>query len=417
MILLTGFYQEASAERAGEFVECLRRNSANESIEQICLVIEDDTPADRLRARGAPFFDPKVRLVSHGRRLTYAALFDIANREYAGHVVIVANADIFFDETLAQLEGESLAGTMLCLSRCEDDGQGRLQLYEAPNSQDAWIFETPLPPIAAAFELGMPGCDNRIAHEAACAGLKVLNPSRSIRAVHLHASRVRNYTEQHRLRGPYKFVAPSFLGPAGEGARTHWPPESQYASHRGRQLEAAVRARARPVERQLREHLGGPLPRALRSALRAALAERMAPLPLPAALPLAGVGFRETMGYRVVRMTAGESTHVNDPRPIASFPPALEGLQFTQVVANDASPVDLEFLTSGRLFALSGRGWYGYAIATAFLDDAGWRNASDTVVTRNGTVFDVWTLAGRQGETVTLPTQVMLATHELVKMA
>ena len=54
---------------------------------------------------------------------------------------IVANADIFFDETLALLEEEPLAGRMLCLSRWDQAADGTFRHFVWPDSQDAWIFE------------------------------------------------------------------------------------------------------------------------------------------------------------------------------------------------------------------------------------------------------------------------------------
>ena len=42
--------------------------------------------------------------------MTYGRLFRYANRELAGCRVVIANADIFFDRTLARLDGYDLAG-------------------------------------------------------------------------------------------------------------------------------------------------------------------------------------------------------------------------------------------------------------------------------------------------------------------
>jgi len=58
--------------------------------------------------------------------------------------VIIANADIFFDETLAPLEEEPLAGRMLCLSRWDQSRDGTFRHFECPESQDASIFEPPI---------------------------------------------------------------------------------------------------------------------------------------------------------------------------------------------------------------------------------------------------------------------------------
>ena len=413
MILLVGHYEEAQPQRAAEYREALRRNVANEHIECIRLLIEDGTSAELLRARGEPYDNAKVQIASQGKRLTFDALFSMAERDWSGYPVIMANADIAFDDTLAMLEDVALQGSLLCLSRWNESADGRLDHFDAPNSQDAWIFEPPLPAIACAFELGTPGCDNRLAHEASRAGLRVLNPSRSLRSAHLHNSQVRNYTQRQRLPGPYRFVPASFLGDDdADDSRS----AVHHSSHRARQVADRARRSARGLETLLRERLGTPLPPPLRKALRDAVAHTMTPLQLPAELPLAELGFREAMGYGLQRMALGVSTHGNDQRPIASLPEALQGLWFTQVVANHAAPVAIEFMTTGRAFVLSGRGWYGHDIAAAYLDQAGWRNEFGSVRTTNDTVFDVWTLAGVAGERLTVPTQVMLASAALLRL-
>ena len=152
-----------------------------------------------------------MRLVAHGRRVTYRDLFDYANRELPGRRVILANTDIFFDHTLARLDDYPLAGRLLCLSRWDLQSDGSWRLFDREDSQDAWIFQSPLPDFACDFHLGIPGCDNRLAWEAEQAGLVVSNPSRSIRAYHLHSSGIRRYTREQRLRGRRRRVPPDYL--------------------------------------------------------------------------------------------------------------------------------------------------------------------------------------------------------------
>jgi hypothetical protein len=78
-------------------------------------------------------------------------------------------------------------------------------------SQDAWIFDTPLCDFPCNFYFGVPGCDNRLAWEASRAGLTLINPSRSIRAYHLHLTGVRRYSERQRVAGPTASVPATFM--------------------------------------------------------------------------------------------------------------------------------------------------------------------------------------------------------------
>jgi hypothetical protein len=41
MILLIGFYEDANTSRRAEFLECIRRNAANDRIDEIHLFVEE----------------------------------------------------------------------------------------------------------------------------------------------------------------------------------------------------------------------------------------------------------------------------------------------------------------------------------------------------------------------------------------
>ncbi len=212
MVLLTGFYVDPDPARTAELVEALRRNAENGWIEEIHVFCEERGDAGRLAAAYPPLASPKVRLMPHGRRVTYRDLFAHARARLAGRDVAMANADVWFDGTLARLDGVDLDRRLLCLSRWEPEPDGGARLFEHPYSQDAWIFRAPLPEFPCDFLLGVPACDNRLAYEAAAAGLRVSNPARSIRAHHLHRSGVRRYAARDRLAGQTLGVPASVLG-------------------------------------------------------------------------------------------------------------------------------------------------------------------------------------------------------------
>src|ERR1051326_3024713 len=114
MILLTGLYVDADASRRVEFLECLRRNVENDQLDEIHLFVEEPGEVGKLVTEYPLLADAKIRLIAHGRRTTYQELFAYANNRLAGHRVIIANADIYFDHTLARLDGYDLAGKLLC---------------------------------------------------------------------------------------------------------------------------------------------------------------------------------------------------------------------------------------------------------------------------------------------------------------
>lgn len=410
MILLMGLYEDAEPARTAEFVECLRRNGANPQIDKVVCFIESDATPDELQGRWPAMAHPKIEWVRRGRRVTYDFLIDHANRCFAHAVVGIANADIFFDDTLSMLDEVPLAGKMLCLSRWEIDDAGAARHFDRPNSQDAWIFQPPLAGLHCPFGLGLPGCDNRLAFEAERAGLAVSNPSRSIRANHLHRSRIRRYADKDRLHGPIRMVPTSFLlEDGGNGAAAGC---DDFPSHRTRRAHAAVAGRLAELAALLAPHVGGKLPHGLRSELRRALVAH-AFGQSPADVPFAAAVIRETMGYGLARVAAGASTHINHARPLIAWPKELEGLQFTQVVANHSASVDLRFIDTGKLYVLASPGWEGYEPAARLLDLAGWKQPIEPLRAADGTVFEAWLLVAEAGERLVIPTQVMVAGEAL----
>jgi FkbM family methyltransferase len=352
MILLIGFYEDPNPWRRAELLECLRRNVANACLQQIHVFIEHPREHTQLVSAYPVLAADKVQLIAHGRRVTYRDLFEYANRRLPGRSAIIANADIYFDETLIHLDGVELAGRLLCLSRWDIQPDGSAQLFDRPDSQDAWIFAAPIGNLACDFYLGVPGCDNRLAWEAERAGLVVSNPSRSVMANHLHLSAVRHYGHAQRLSGPTRLVPADFL----EAPRAPGAPE----------------------------------------------------------VPCATVAFSETMGYTIERLEPGASSHNNSPRPFAWVPEPLRGLPFTQVVAFAVSPVEVTFVTGGKLYVLVGDDWDGARAAATWLSAVGFKEPLPPARTRDGPGFTVWSLVGAAGEHFVIPTQVMLVARDLI---
>jgi hypothetical protein len=352
MILLAGLYLDSSPERLREFLACIERNAANRKIAALHVLLENVVDPGALISRYPQLASPKVRLVKHGRRLTFRDLFAYANRELPGERVVIANADIFFDHSLGRLDGYDLAGRLLCLSRWDLHGDGSWRLFESESSQDAWIFETPIPDFDCDFHLGLLGCDNRLAWEAERAGLVLSNPSRSIRAYHLHASGVRRYTQAQRLHGPTRGVPAVHL---------------DVAPTRGDDRDVAC----------------------------------------------AAVAFHETMGYTISRLCLGVSSHNNEERPFTAIPERLAGRRFTQVVSCVVSSVAIELLSCGRVYVLAGTDWDGYYVASAWLGAHGEAERMPFVETCHHAAFEVWSLLGERGDRFVVPTQVMLVADDL----
>ena len=353
MILLTGFYHDPDPRRRGELLECIKRNVANDWIDEVRVFIEDATAPETISSSADQH---KLTLIPSGRRVTFRFLFDYANENLKGQAVVVANADIFFDESLRRLNGYDLNGKLLCLSRWDVRANGSTVFFEHPSSQDAWIFQAPIPDMDCDFHLGLPACDNRLAWEAEHAGLEVSNPGRTLHANHLHVTGIHRYVERQRLSGPVKSISATAL-------ETPFPSE----------------------------------------------------LGLPPSVPCAAVAFSETMGYTIATLDAGASSHNNDHRPFESIPELLRGRRFTQVVSAAVSEMEIEFLSAGKLYVLVGTDWGGHETATDWLRRTGFKENMSPARTGRGTAFEIWSLVAEAGERFVIPTQVMLVSDHLVK--
>jgi hypothetical protein len=359
MVLLVGLYLDSDADRQREFLTCIERNLNNCAIVEVHVFVEQDIDPAQLVTDWPQLASPKVRVNITGRRLTYRYLFAYANREVSGRRVIVANADIFFDHTLSRLDDYDLTGCLVCLSRCDVLSDGSWRLFEFESSQDAWIFDTPIAEFECDFHLGVLGCDNRLAWEAARAGLVLSNPSRSIRAHHLHVTGIRRYTGEQRLHGGTRGV-PLVA------------------------LETASLVRRQASETPSRHDVA-----------------------------CAAVAFQEAMGYTIDRLELGASSHNNEARPFTAIPTPLAGRSFTQVVSRAASPVAMEFLSPGRLYVLAGTDWHGYYSAADWLANAAKPEPMPLVETCDRPAFEVWSLFGTRGDRFVAPTQVMLVSDYL----
>jgi hypothetical protein len=156
------------------------------------------------------FFNQNVfgadNVISFNSRLSFADFFSQVNLlAEESDISIISNSDIYF-ESLDHFEMIK-ENEVYALSRWD----GNI-LYDHDDSQDAWVFRGQIKPIEDSyFSLGIPGCDNAIAERIARAGYTVLNPSKSIKAIHLHSSNIRNYDRKTTVAKPYLLIKPHYI--------------------------------------------------------------------------------------------------------------------------------------------------------------------------------------------------------------
>ena len=214
-ILITEYFKSDSKERNDEIVTCIKNNIKSGLFNQVILLNEKVS----IKQNGA------TNEIT-GQRLTYKYAFEYANKYFPNEIIVLCNNDMFFDSTLSKLENYDMNNKCLALMRYEIiNNTSSCDIQSRPkhisNSQDSWMLKTPIKvPKKSDFHLGIPGCDNYIAHLLSEEKYQVSNPSFDIKSYHLHISNKRNY----KRTGPgkwdkmvgdrkstWKFVTPSKL--------------------------------------------------------------------------------------------------------------------------------------------------------------------------------------------------------------
>lgn len=182
--LIYNYYEDKNLQRKKEIDLCLQKNLANSAL--------------------------NVVIYENASKPTYKDLFEKANSLTGPNDInIVCNSDIFFDSTIELTEKYLLGKTAYALCRWEWADETHNHFWNRSDSQDTWIVRGKFDNVYGDFQLGIRGCDNRIAHEFQKAGYTVRNPSRTIKTFHVHNSGVRTYRHIPPIPPPYLTLPPT----------------------------------------------------------------------------------------------------------------------------------------------------------------------------------------------------------------
>lgn len=187
VVLITQYFHAENEVARDNLVSVLSKNLHHPNIAEVALVNELEYNFAALKS------SEKVKQYISGRRLTFADTFRVANDFYPNRTIVVSNSDIFFDSTINVATSSPLSNTIIALSKwnavsVENSENGtvmddKISLSLRADSQDAWVFRTPVPESVIAqseFYLGAPRCDNRIARIFADAGYRYCRRGRII---------------------------------------------------------------------------------------------------------------------------------------------------------------------------------------------------------------------------------------------
>jgi len=209
--LFTTYYEDEKRQRELDLV--LSLNEGSDSIDCVYLLDESGRLAQAKQISGRP---------------TFQQIFDYVNEvTKVDDINIVANSDIFFDE-----EGIEIAKLLLepndcwALTRWDIIPERRIseqrsdiwsttyipehaEFMNRRDSQDTWVFRGKVKPGNYDFQIGMPGCDNRMAYELQQAGYNISNPSLTIKTFHLHKGEERSWHGKPQVPQPYLLINPT----------------------------------------------------------------------------------------------------------------------------------------------------------------------------------------------------------------
>ncbi len=157
----------------------------------------------------------KLNFVKHGKRPMFSELFAYGNALKTDYIKIVANSDIFFDNSLHLANKALQKWDVLALTRWDMREDGLIDFYNNFQSQDVWIFQKPINCAIGEYHIGRHGCDNRLAFEFKNQKYKIANPSFDIKVIHVHNSNLRSYFRDANyefVSPPYEYLLPIFLG-------------------------------------------------------------------------------------------------------------------------------------------------------------------------------------------------------------
>jgi hypothetical protein len=222
IFLFINYFVSDNPERQKEIDYCVSTNAESPYFERVVSISKRDTKRRQ----------PKVHWVQHFKRPNYRQFIEHCNQHYQGHICVLANIDITFDDTILMLYDIDLTKTLVALTRWKHNlvhgdarnqrtwtlnvgwsfgryehdepkpnEQGRVLKPKGSYTQDVWAFQAPfeVDEKEADFTMGYMGCEHKIASIARKAGYRVVNPSKSIKATHWHDSEHRTYDTDSRF--------------------------------------------------------------------------------------------------------------------------------------------------------------------------------------------------------------------------
>jgi len=217
VLLFMQFFIPDNLVRYNELKETMVKNVTNPTFDKIYLLNERYYTKEELGVENTKKNEyMKIIQVNIKKRASYKNYFDYINKENIKGYIVIANSDIFFDNTMTNILKTNIKNnkamfslvryeyTNKNLKKCRLFGEGRA------DSQDTWIIHSNFIPKKTTifnFNLGVPGCDNKLVYLFLILGYKVFNDPLLIKTYHNHSSQTRNYNGF--INYPHCYITPN----------------------------------------------------------------------------------------------------------------------------------------------------------------------------------------------------------------
>jgi len=212
-ILFVQYYQDPNPVRQKELLFCLEENINNNLIDVVFIFSEEAQIPEFV-------YHGDAEVIKVQKRQTFKDIITFINSElqFKNSYNIIANSDIFFDDSLKLLDKVNFnEKTCIALTRHESNETKRIIRFREEKyigcSQDVWIFKGYISMYnfdLVDFYFGIPGCDNRFAFELDRNKYKILNLCKDIIIYHHHQHR--GPRSKEKVQEPYKMLTLSRIG-------------------------------------------------------------------------------------------------------------------------------------------------------------------------------------------------------------
>lgn len=221
IILIQQYYLNNNKNRQAELKYCLKKNLENKYISHIYLLNEKIYTLEELGLDKDSSYN-KLTQIDISKRLTFKDAFQFIKTHNINGYCVISNLDIFFNDTINQLKFSYLHKEKCCLGLTryeykDDDNYYFDKIFINKGwSQDTWIlhsnsivkelYELDI----FDFNLGIPGCDNKILYLLYHLKFNLVNCPTLINIFHYHTTNIRNYivNKESPIPPPYLLLKP-----------------------------------------------------------------------------------------------------------------------------------------------------------------------------------------------------------------